>query len=275
MTESKSTLVTFLLDRSGSMQHGKPTTIEAFNGYLGGLKSEDDAEINFTMLQFDTGGIEKLCVATPVRNVADLTDATFQPRGGTPLIDAAYKTIKAVEDAVARDKLKSKIVVCILTDGHENESTEHGWEELKALIDARTAEGWEFMFMGAGIDAYDQARRMGISATNTVSYDRTSPEATCAVFDSASMNTRSYAAGRSSNTSFSMSQRASAGDAYVPADLTGTTGPVAGGFAPTVFGGTPVPPIAPVPGIAGALDLSTKAPVIKRNRRITVPDIEL
>jgi hypothetical protein len=82
--------------------------------------------------------------------------------GGTPLIDAAYKTVKAVENAIVRDKINPKVVICILTDGHENQSVEHTWEEptasirkpgsptcFKALIESRIAEGWQFNFMGA------------------------------------------------------------------------------------------------------------------------------
>jgi uncharacterized protein YegL len=242
------TLVTFLLDRSGSMQAIKRPTIEAFNAYLGSLKEETEAAISFTLLQFDTGGIEKHCVATSVGNVAPLDETTYQPRGGTPLIDAAYKTIKAVEEAVAREKRAPKVVVCIQTDGQENESTEHTWEELKALIERRTAEGWQFNFMGAGIDAYQQARAMGIAAMSTMSYDHTSAKATADSFTASARNTRAFAAGRSANTEFTMAQRSAAGDRFAPTDLQ-----------------TP-----------SKLDLTAQAPAPARSdRRVTVPDVKL
>jgi uncharacterized protein YegL len=244
------TLVTFLLDRSGSMQHNKASTIEAFNAYLSSLKEETDATIDFTFLQFDTGGIEKVCVATPITNVVPLTNATYQPRGGTPLIDAAYKTIKAVEEAVIRIGGAPKVVVCFQTDGQENESTEHTLEELSALISARTAEGWQFNFMGAGIDAYAQARAMGIAAMSTMSYNHTDKAATRASFTASAENTRAFASGRAQNTNYSVGQRTAAGDRFTPADLS---------------------------GVPVALDLTQPA-VARRNpagRRVTVPDLKL
>lgn len=246
------TLVTFLLDRSGSMQSCKESTIEAFNAYLAGLKAEPDVAINFTLLQFDTEGFDKLCVSTPVGNVADLTSATFVPRGGTPLLDAAFKTIKAVEEAVAREKQTSKIVVCIQTDGEENSSTEHTWEELKTLIERRTAEGWQFNFMGAGIDAYVQGAKMGIAAMATVSYDSTSPKSTRQSFAAAALNTASFSAGRSKNTNFTSAQRRASGDRFRPDLGSGLTSRT----APLVLT-TPTSASAPV------------------RRRQTVPDVTL
>ena len=67
--------------------------------------------------------IEKVCVAVPVSQVAELTMESYQPGASTPLIDAAYKTIKAVEKSL--NGSNPKVVVCIQTDGHENASTEH------------------------------------------------------------------------------------------------------------------------------------------------------
>jgi hypothetical protein len=94
---------------------------------------------------------------------------TYQPRGGTPLIDAALKTIAAVEDSLAKYDTVPKVIVCIQTDGEENSSTEHTWEELKQVVAEKTKKGWQFNFMGTGIDAYDQGARMGIAAANTMS----------------------------------------------------------------------------------------------------------
>jgi hypothetical protein len=125
------TLVTFLLDRSGSMGKIWDETIGGFNVYLETLQKGGTA-IKFTLLQFDTGGIDKCCVADPVANVKPLDRMSYQPRGGTPLIDAAFKTIAAVEDSLAKYDTVPKVIVCIQTDGEENSSTEHTWEELKS-----------------------------------------------------------------------------------------------------------------------------------------------
>ncbi len=223
------TSVTFLLDRSGSMGCVQKSTIEAFNAYLGGLKADPEG-IEFTFLQFDTQSLDKLCVAQPVKTVADLSMATYQPRGGTPLIDAAYKTIKAVEVALGKDT--PKVVICIQTDGEENSSTEHTWEALSALVREKTALGWQFNFMGAGIDAYAQGARMGIAAGQTMSYDHLSEVSTEAAFAASATNTQSFRHGLSGNTAYTATQRASSGDRFASPDLTTPVAPNAGGAAP-------------------------------------------
>jgi hypothetical protein len=77
----------------------KDDTIGGFNSYLGSLKAEA-AAIDFTLIKFDSRRIEKVCVAVPVSQVAELTMESYQPGASTPLIDAAYKTIKAVEKSL-------------------------------------------------------------------------------------------------------------------------------------------------------------------------------
>lgn len=213
MTQPTS-LVTFLLDKSQSMLTCKAATIEGFNAYLGVLKAEREANIEFTFLQFDTVSIDKLAVAQPVASIAPLNDATYNPRGGTPLIDAAVTTIRAIEASLALRSDKPKVVVCIQTDGEENSSTQHTWEELRGLVRAKTEQGWQFNFLGAGIDAYDQGAKMGVSAMNTMSYDHTSKAATQSGFRESASNHASFSAGRSADTSYSMAARASAGDMH-------------------------------------------------------------
>jgi hypothetical protein len=204
------TLVTFLLDRTGSMQSIKDDTIGAFNAYLDGLKAEPS--IRFTLVQFDSMSIDKICVQAPIADVLPLTEHSYVPRAATPLIDAAYKTIKATDAAV--NDTDTKVVICIQTDGHENASTEHTWEELNALIKEKSAIGWQFNFMGASIDAYDQASRMGIAAAAAMSYDSTSRAATVAGFDAGAVNATAFARGLAESTNYTMEQRAKAGDKF-------------------------------------------------------------
>lgn len=216
MAKKQRTLVTFLLDRTGSMQSIKPQTIEAFNEYLEGLKASK-AEIDFTFLQFDSESLDKICVAEPVSKVKPLTSESYQPRASTPLIDCAFATIKAVEEQRAAKNAKK--VVCFQTDGQENVSTKHTWEELKALIAEKTKEGWQFNFMGAGIDAYTQANLMGVTAAQTMSYsnDRAS---TRAAFRASASNTVGYAMGLMANTNYTDDQKGDAGDQFFKPNLT-------------------------------------------------------
>ena len=211
-TPAQQTLVTFLLDKSYSILEIKKQTMEAFNGYLDGLKKEG-AGVLFSLVQFDTLSIERICVRVPVAQAPILSDANYTPAGGTPLIDAAWNTIHAVEESLANFEVKPKIVVCIQTDGEENASS-RSFEELAGLIKEKTAQGWQFNFMGCGIDGYAQSARMGIAAANAMSYDRHDVDMTRAAFAASAANTAAFAAGRLSTTAYSDDDRRSAGDAY-------------------------------------------------------------
>lgn len=215
MSASQETLIAFVLDRSGSMTSIKQSTLEAFNAYLDGLKVDPEG-IKFSLILFDTEGIDTLYKNVPVIEVENLTGRTYVPRAGTPLIDAAFKTIRAVEKKVAEHAVAPKVVVCIQTDGEENSSREHTWEALSALIREKTEAGWQFNFMGAGIDAYQQGARMGISAAQTMSYESVSPEMTRKAFFASASNARNFARGASAHTGYSREQRLAAGDRWAP-----------------------------------------------------------
>jgi hypothetical protein len=210
---STRTLVTFLLDRTGSMEAIRDDTIGGFNAYLDGLKGNGEADIDFTLIQFDSVSIDKICVAVPVAEVAKLTRETYQPRASTPLIDATCKTINAVEASLLSQPA-ARIVICIQTDGQENSSVEHNWGELNALIKEKSAKGWQFNFMGVGIDAYDQGARMGISHDSTVAYDHRDPAAVRAAFVGSAQSARRFAEGAAPTTAYAPTEKAAAGDRF-------------------------------------------------------------
>ena len=212
----RATLVTFLLDRTGSMQSIKDDTIGAFNAYLDKLQKKA-AESSSRSSSSNSIGIDKICVNRPVAEVAPLTDETFQPRASTPLIDAAYATIEAVGEAVAKRENEPKVVICIQTDGLENASTEHTWADLDLLIKEKSELGWQFNFMGAGIDAYEQGRQMGIPAAATVSYDKASRAATVGAFAASADNTVRFARIESTSVEFTPAQKRAAGDRFAGA----------------------------------------------------------
>lgn len=211
MTEKpKPTVISFLLDETGSMNSIRDDTIGGFNTYVGDLKAGDSADrISFSLVKFDSNRIEKVHVGVPISDVPDLTHDTYRPGASTPLIDAAYKTITATREHVkARDDAPN-VVVVIQTDGHENCSTEHTHAELAALIKELTADGWQFVFLSAGIDAFAQASAWGISAQNTASYDRGNSGA---AFSAVSRATGMYAStGDAGALSFTQAERASMG----------------------------------------------------------------
>ncbi len=105
-------------------------------------------------------------------------------------------------------------MICIQTDGQENSSVEHNWAELNALIKDKSAKGWQFNFMGVGIDAYDQGARMGIAPAATMAYDHRDGQATRAAFSASGENARRYACAEISDTEYTPAQKSSAGDRF-------------------------------------------------------------
>jgi hypothetical protein len=195
----------------------KQATIKAFNGYLDGLRGEfegtTDELIEFTFLQFDSIGLETICIAEPVGEVAYLTDASYQPRASTPLIDACLKTIRAVAKSLEDRHDDPKIVICFQTDGLENCSTQHTWNELNQLITEKTKEGWQFNFLGVGIDAYHQAEKMGISDHTTMAV-APDPDALRHSFVASAMNARRYSRGLAAEMGYTNEQRRAARDPF-------------------------------------------------------------
>lgn len=213
-TAADKTLVTLLLDRSGSMQSAKDDTIGAFNSYLSGLRASA-ADIRLTLVLFDTEGsamaLEKVHVARPIADVPNLTADEYVPRGSTPLIDAACTTIRAVSDSLVGHD--ARVVFTIQTDGMENASQENSWDDLKALVAEKEAAGWEFLFLGCGIDAYEQSDRMGLRQARSMSYRRTGAT-TRAAFEGLGEDVAAFAEGARADLSFSIERRVSAGDDY-------------------------------------------------------------
>lgn len=209
------TLVTFVLDETGSMQSIKDDTIGGFNSYLETLKA-GKGEIRFSLVKFDSNKIERVCVDLPVKEVKPLSGETYQPGAATPLIDVCYKSIKATEE---KAKKKDNVAIVIQTDGLENASTEYTSSDLTALVKEKTEAGWSFTFIGAGIDAFSQAGKFGIAAASTMTYDR---DKSAQAFAASARGTMAYAAsGMAESAEFTQEERATTGG-HMP-DLTNVT----------------------------------------------------
>ncbi|MFW6024603.1 MAG: hypothetical protein ACOC8P_03190 [Dichotomicrobium sp.] len=197
------TFVTYLLDRTGSMGRIKQETIDGFNTYLSALQQSDNADdFVFTLVQFYGRGADTIYQRVPVKEAEPLTEAVFQPRGRTPLIDAVCKTLKAVERTVDGGHSGApdgpppaeapRIVVCVQSDGDDNSSVEYSWTELQQLIADKQELGWELIFIGAYIDADAEAERIGLPAGNAIAYSADDP-AMRDTFESAAAKTTGFA----------------------------------------------------------------------------------
>lgn len=166
------TYITLVLDKSGSMNDCKQVTIDAFNTYVEGMNKEVTLEeIFFSFLQFCTNGVQVVHRTVPMKDVPKLNGDTYRPEtgGGTPLIDAVMKSIKATEE---KAPVGAKVQVVIQTDGHENASTQYKNADLFELVKKKTAEGWLFTYLSAGIDSFDAASKMGFSRASTMNYSK-------------------------------------------------------------------------------------------------------
>jgi uncharacterized protein YegL len=171
------TLVNVILDRSGSMSQGRLETISGYNHYIKDLKSDTGNKYSVSLTQFDQNQGPELTVTykdKPLAEVPDLTTATYEPRGGTPLYDAIGKCVDAV---VPNGR---SILTVIITDGEENSSQEYTKDTVKALIKQKESEGWKFVFLGADIDSYAVGGAVAVAASATANYGKAYTGATYA-----------------------------------------------------------------------------------------------
>ncbi len=153
-----------LLDRSGSMESIRSEVIGGFNAFVAGQQvSGEDAR--FSLVQFDTADIaEVVAWDQPIRNVKPLDWARFQPRGGTPLLDATAHLIAKARQAVPDGDQAHRVVVVTITDGLENASREFTRSDIREMVGERESAGWTFVYLSAGLDAYDEATSFGYAA---------------------------------------------------------------------------------------------------------------
>ena len=161
---SKTELV-FILDRSGSMAGREKDTVGGMNSVLDEHRKAD-GETNVSIVLFDDR-CEVLYDRTPIERVAPLTTKEYYVRGCTALLDAVgggIKHIKRVQKAMDKKDRADKVIFVITTDGLENASRIYDYAKVKNLIEKRQGKGWEFLFLGANIDAAKEAGRIGIAA---------------------------------------------------------------------------------------------------------------
>ncbi|MDB9495550.1 VWA domain-containing protein [Spirulina subsalsa CS-330] len=164
-----------IIDRSGSMNSIKSDAIGGFNAFLEEQKKLP-SEANLTYIQFDTE-YEVVHENKPLKAVDPIDKNVFIPRGATALLDAIGKTLDATGKRLAHTPEKNKpekVIVVILTDGHENASTQYNQSKIKEMIShQREQYSWEFIFLAANQDAFSEATKIGIDAKNSFDFAAT------------------------------------------------------------------------------------------------------
>ena len=166
------TELVFILDRSGSMSGLEADTIGGFNSMVEKQKS-NDGEAYISTVLFDHESVV-LHDRKDLRSISPMTEEEYCVRGSTALYDAvgrAIRHISIVHKYARPEDVPEHTMFIITTDGMENASREYDSAAVKRLIDERKEKyGWEFIFLGANIDAVEAAGRIGIGADRAATY---------------------------------------------------------------------------------------------------------
>lgn len=164
------TELVFVLDRSGSMAGLEKDTIGGYNALLSKQRSAEGEAVVTTVLFDDR--IELLHDRIDLRGVSSVTEQDYYVRGSTALLDAMGMAIEKTINArrMTDEALQPEnTLIAIITDGYENASRRFTYEQVHALVTRqRERWGWEFLFIGANMDAIGQAQRFGIGADRAV-----------------------------------------------------------------------------------------------------------
>ena len=162
-----------ILDKSGSMASLTDDTIGGFNSLIKKQKDED-AECLVTTVLFNSN-IEILHNRVPLKDVKDITTKDYQAMGCTALLDAIGVSIDKIKNEHAntpKEKRPDKVLFAIITDGAENSSKEYNIKQVKSLVNTcQELLGWEFIFLGANIDAIETASQFGIPKSMAANYN--------------------------------------------------------------------------------------------------------
>jgi len=166
------TAILMILDRSGSMTPLTDDTVGGFNNFIEQQKTEP-GEAVVTLVLFNQE-YEPVYQARPIRQVEPLTRRQYNAGGNTALLDAIGRgvhdlgrTLAAIDD---KDR-PGKVIVVIMTDGEENASREYSRERIRKIVEEQTNKySWSFLFLGANIDAFAEARKLGVAAANAANW---------------------------------------------------------------------------------------------------------
>ncbi len=167
------TELVFILDKSGSMSGLESDTIGGYNALLKKQKEEPGEAIITTVL-FDDN-YELLHDRINVKGISPMTEKEYFVSGCTALLDAIGKTINKIGNVqrnTNEQERADKVMFVITTDGMENASIEYNYEKVKKMVERQKEKyGWEFIFIGANIDAISTAAKFGISSDRAANYN--------------------------------------------------------------------------------------------------------
>lgn len=167
------TELVMILDRSGSMCGLEADTIGGFNSMIEKQKKED-GDVFVSTILFDDQ-VDVVHDRVDISKIEPMTDKQYYVRGCTALLDAVGEAIRHIGNIhkYAREEdIPEKTIFVITTDGMENSSRRYTYDDVRRMIERQKEKyNWEFIFLGANIDAVDEAARFGISASRAATYE--------------------------------------------------------------------------------------------------------
>lgn len=157
--------IIFIIDESGSMSGSESDVIGGFNSFIEKQRKEEFGKISVSLYKFNS---KFNCVIRnkPVSEVRDLTRKDYLPNSLTALYDAIGRTIQETDEEISslpESERPDKVMVIIITDGHENASREFSGTAVRSIIFSHeTTMGWNFIFLGSGLDDFTDADVMGM-----------------------------------------------------------------------------------------------------------------
>ena len=168
----KLTEIVYILDRSGSMSGLEADTIGGFNSMIQKQKKTGEEAYVSTILFDDTSQV--LHDRISIDKVETMTEEQYDVRGCTALLDAiggAIHHIGTIHKYARKEDRPEKTIFVITTDGMENASRQYSYEKVQKMVKRQQEKyGWEFIFIGANMDAYAEASRFGIRKDRAVNY---------------------------------------------------------------------------------------------------------
>lgn len=211
--------ITIVLDRSGSMDSVRQDTIGGYNSFLKAQK-EDPIPTRMSLVQFDNL-YEPVYEGKWAKDVDPLSSDTYVPRGATALLDAIGRTIDSTGKRLAampEADRPSKVIFVIITDGHENASMmtvdgkpgsarKYPRERIFQMVThQQEAYGWQFVFLGANMDAMDEGPQLGIPMVNSLS-TASNPISARASYAHLGANVNRYKSGIAADMSWTSEER--------------------------------------------------------------------
>jgi len=169
--DGPSTLITFVLDKSGSMASMVDAAISGFNEFKND-RAADPGETRMTLMMFEDH-TQYICQAVPVAEVVDLNHQTYRPGATTALYDAVGKAILDTDAYVDAAPFKpDQVLFVILTDGLENASREFDQRRVFDMIcDRQKTREYDFLYLGANQDSFAESERMGVHAGRNMDWE--------------------------------------------------------------------------------------------------------